>query len=201
MHPVPSPGRQQCPDLPQRRPGPEIRRHVTVLRGEFGKENFYTATTALASATRTLNGANTTIAGGYSFSWNRPELHPSQEVESQLAQNAYVSVTQTLTRSTIAQFGYELGVINGYQANPFLRALVDGVRIVGVTPDARRRQTLTARLRQALPASTYLEADYRRYTDDWDIRANTVSIGLSHYFTPQLLLGGRYRRYGQTIAS
>jgi hypothetical protein len=168
--------------------------------GEFSRENFYTATTGMVSVTRSLNGANTTIAGGYSFSLNQPELHPTDDVETQYGQNAYVSITQTLARRTIAQFGYEIGAINGYQANPFLRAEVDGVRTVGVTPDTRLRHAFTARLRQALPARTFLEADYRRYSDDWDVRGNTFGLGLSHYVTPQVLVSGTYRRYGQTGA-
>jgi len=183
--------------------GSLLRKHGDTslsLGGEFSKENFYTATTGMASVTRALNRANTTIAGGYSFSLNQPLLHPTSDVETQYAQNAYVSVTQTLARRTIGQFGYELGVVNGYQANPFLRADVDGVRMVGVTPDLRVRQTLTARVRQALPASTFLEADYRRYSDDWDVRGNTFSVGLSHYVTPQVLVSGTYRRYGQSGA-
>lgn len=168
------------------------------LGGEFSKEKFYLANTAMASITRTLNDANTTVAGGYSFSWNRPALHPSDVAENQFAQNAYVAVTQTLTRSTIAQVGYEISTINGYQSNPFLRALLNGVRVVGEAPDHRLRHTLTARVRQALPAATYLEADYRYYTDDWDLTAHSLSLGLSHYLTPHWLASGTYRRHTQT---
>ena len=54
--------------------------------------------------------------------------------------------------------------------------------VLGHVPDARTRQTLTARLRQALPADTFLEADYRRYFDDWQLTSNTLSVGLSHHF-------------------
>jgi hypothetical protein len=165
--------------------------------GEFSNENFYKATTAMTSLSRTLNNANTTIAGGYSFSWNRPQLHPSDASESQRAQNAYLALTQTVTKNTIVQLGYELGRIDGYQSNPFLRAVVNGVRIVGVAPDQRTRHTITARIRQALPADTYFDADYRRYTDDWDVVANSWSVGVSHYFTPQVMAQGLFRRHGQ----
>lgn len=168
------------------------------LGAELSKEQFYLATTAMTSVSRTLNEANTTVAGGYSFSWNRPTLHPSEFAENQIAQTAYVSLTQTLTKSTIAQVGYEVSHINGYQANPFLRALLNGVRTIGETPDARLRHTLTAKLRQALPADTYLEADYRYYRDDWDLHANSLSLGLSHYVTPAWLVSGTYRRHDQT---
>ena len=42
---------------------------------------------------------------------------------------------------------------------------------------------------QALPADTFLEADYRRYHDTWSINSNTLSVGLSKHVSPQVLLG------------
>ena len=168
--------------------------------GEYSHENFYQATTVSTSITRSLNQANTTVAGGYSFSWNRPQLHPDEIVENQASQSAYATLTQTLSKNTIVQLGYELGYITGYQSNPFLRTTVDGVKMVGVHPDERMRHALTARLRQALPADTYFEADFRRYFDDWDVNANTWSVGLSKEFSPRFTLSGIFRRHGQAGA-
>ena len=102
--------------------------------------------------------------------------------ENQYQSGGFVSITQTLSKTSIAQLGYEIGHIAGYQNNPFLRADVNGVMVLGQVPDSRTRQTLSARLRQALPADTYLEADYRHYFDDWHVTSNTVSVGLSHHF-------------------
>ncbi len=170
------------------------------MGGEYSHENFYQATTVSTSITRSLNQANTTVAGGYSFSWNRPQLHPDTIVENQQAQSAFATVTQTLSKNTIVQLGYELGHITGYQSNPFLRTTVDGIKMVGVHPDVRTRHALTARVRQALPADTYLEADFRRYFDDWQVHANTWSAGLSHEFGPKVTLAGIYRRHAQTGA-
>ena len=171
-----------------------------TLGGAYSQENFYRATTALASVSRELANGNTTVAGGFSFSRNQPVLHPTIDRENQYASDAYASVTQTVTKTTIVQAGYELGRISGYQNNPFLRANVSGILVLGQVPDLRTRQTLTARIRQALPADTYLEADYRRYFDDWQITSNALSVGLSHHFSPQWLVYGSYRRYDQTGA-
>ena len=172
---------------------------VTV-GGAYSQENFYRATTVLTSVSRDLANGNTTVAGGFSFSVNQPVLHPTMDRENQFATNGYASVTQTLTKSTVVQAGYELGRISGYQDNPFLRANVSGVLVLGQVPDLRTRQTVTARIRQALPADTYLEADYRHYFDDWQVTSNALTIGLSHHFSPQWLLYGSYRRYDQTGA-
>lgn len=168
--------------------------------GAYSKENFYRATTGLTSVSRDFANGNTTVAGGFSFSLNQPTLHPTPDVENQYASDAFVSITQTLSKSTIAQAGYEFSHMSGYLDNPYLRASVDGVLVLGQVPDVRTRHTLSARLRQALPADTYLEADYRRYSDDWDVKSNTLSVGISHHFGPEWLVNAAYRRYGQTGA-
>jgi Protein of unknown function (DUF3570) len=171
-----------------------------TVGGEFSKENFYTATTGLTSISRDFNKSNTTVAAGFSYSFNQPELHPDRITESQRAADAFANVTQSWTKSTVTQIGYELEQINGYQTNPFLRTIVDGVWTLGNHPDARTRQALTARIRQALPAETFLELDYRRYHDTWAVDSNAISIGLSHHFSDRVTAGGTYRWYDQTGA-
>ena len=47
-----------------------------TIGGAHSQENFYRSTTGLASVSRDLAGGNTTVAGGFSFSLNQPELHP-----------------------------------------------------------------------------------------------------------------------------
>jgi uncharacterized protein DUF3570 len=168
------------------------------IGGEFGREKFYRATTFFTSVTRDLNNSNTTVAGGFSFATNQPLLHPSQQRETQLVPDGFVALTQTLSKTTVAQVGYEVSHISGYQTDPFLRAPVNGQMQLGATPDARTRQTLALRLRQALPASTILEADYRRYHDNWSIDSDTLTAGLSHHFNPLVLANFSYRWYGQT---
>jgi hypothetical protein len=169
-----------------------------TIGGAYSQENFYRATTGLTSVSRDLRNGNTTIAGGFSFSLNQPTLHPLPDSANQYQSGGFTSLTQTLSKTTIAQAGYEIGHFSGYQNNPFLRTSVNGVLELGQVPDSRTRQTLSARLRQALPADTYLEADYRYYFDDWQVKSNTVSAGVSHRFGPTLLLNFAYRRYDQT---
>ncbi|MBK5255374.1 MAG: DUF3570 domain-containing protein [Vicinamibacteria bacterium] len=170
------------------------------IGGEFSQENFYRAVTVSTNASRTLNQANTTIAGGYSFSFNQPVLHPSEFAEKQYTHGGYVSVTQTLTRTTVAQLGAELAQIRGFQTSPYLRTSVNGFLTLGQSPDLRNRYTLTARIKQALPAATYIEADYRRYHDSWQVDSDSISVGVSHHFGDTLLAYGAFRKYNQTGA-
>jgi hypothetical protein len=169
---------------------------VTV-GGDVSRELFYRATTALASVSRDLNKANTTVAAGFSYSLNEPMLHPDTLYEKQHSLDGYLSLTQSWTKKTVTQFGYELNQINGFQSNPFLRALVDGDYYVGNAPDHRTRNAVSARLRQGLPHDTFLEADYRYYWDTWDMTSNALSVGLSHHFGPRIVGGGSFRRYSQ----
>ena len=171
-----------------------------TVGGAFSKENFYRATTGLMSVARDFANGNTTVAGGFAFSLNQPTLHPLPDVENQYQRGGFGSVTQVLSRTTIVEAGYEVGQISGYLNNPYLRANVDGVMVLGQVPDSRIRQTLSARLRQGLPADTYLEADYRRYLDDWQVQSNTFSVGVSHHFGSQFLMNLAFRRYDQTGA-
>jgi uncharacterized protein DUF3570 len=171
-----------------------------TLGGEVSKELFYTASTFLTSATRDLNKGNTTVAGGFSYSLNRPQLHPSLTSETQHSVDMSGSVSQSWSKTTITQVGYELNQINGYQSNPFLRTSVNGVMTVGEAPDARTRQAFTARVRQALPGQTFLEADYRHYIDSWSVNSNALAVGLSHHFGNRVIGGGSYRWYDQTGA-
>lgn len=171
-----------------------------TVGGELSAESFYRATTALLSVSRDLNKGNTTVASGFSYSLNRPQLHPSEDFETQHSLDATASITQSWTRRTVTQFGYDLNQVNGFQSNPFLRTRLNGVMTVGVAPDSRTRQALTARLRQALPGETFLEADYRLYHDSWRIDSNAFSVGLSHRFSPKFTAGASYRKYDQSAA-
>jgi hypothetical protein len=171
-----------------------------TLGGDYSKENFYRATTFATSMTRDLAKGNTTVAGGYTFSLNQPTLHPTLDIENQYQNDGFASITQTLTKTTIAQAGVELASLNGYLDNPYLRANVNGVMVLGRVPDARLRRTFSARVRQALPSNTFVEADYRRYGDDWQLSSNALSLGVSHDFTPQVFARFGYRKYDQTGA-
>ena len=171
-----------------------------TVGGEVSRENFYTATTGLVSLSRDLNKANTTVAGGFAFSLNQPQLHPSDTVEHQTAVDAYGSVTQSWTKGTVTQVGYEINQVNGYQTNPFLRTKLNGVLTVGNSPDSRTRHAVSARLRQALPAETFFDADYRWYHDTWDVNSHTFALGLSHHFGSRVVGGGAWRHYTQTGA-
>jgi hypothetical protein len=72
-----------------------------TIGGELGNEHFYSSTALLASGSRDFNGANTTIAGGFSYAINHPVRHPSDDqIERNTAKDGYLSLTHTLSPTT-----------------------------------------------------------------------------------------------------
>ena len=150
---------------------------------------------------RDLANGNTTVAGGFSFSLNQPELHPTarhrEPVSERRLRDDHADAVEDVDRAAR---------LRARSTSPATRT----IRTCAPTstaswcwdrfPISALRQTLSARLRQALPGDTYLEADYRHYFDDWDVTSNTFSAGVSHHFGPQVLLNVVYRRYNQTGA-
>jgi hypothetical protein len=100
----------------------------------------------------------------------------------------------------VAQVGVEVAQIRGYQTSPFLRTSLNGLLVPGLSPDLRNRYTFSARLKQALPGATYLDLDYRRYHDNWQVDSNSIGAGLSHHFGGAILANASVRLYDQTGA-
>jgi hypothetical protein len=168
-----------------------------TVGSELSKEYFYASGAFLASLSRDLNKGNTTVAAGFSVARNVPTLHPSEARRTQTSYGAYGSLTQSWTRSTVTQIGYEFNDISGYLANPFLRNHIDGFELHDRVPAQRTRHALSARLRQALTSGTFLDSDYRHYADSWSLQSDTLSVGLAQHLGQVVVASGRYRWYDQ----
>jgi len=126
---------------------------------------------------------------------------PPEDVPETDVNTLFVGWTQVLTSRTVAQLSYELTDVEGYQSNPYHIIPINGTDHFERHPDSRRRNALSARLKQALSFSTTLGADYRFYSDDWGVRSNTVNVELFRYLmSKDLLLRARYRYYTQSAA-
>src|SRR5262249_50869074 len=79
-----------------------------------------------------------------------------------------VGASQVITPEIVAAIGYDLGYLDGYQANVY-RVVRGGNQPVGErVPDIRIRHAITGELRGFVPPSdTTLVLAYRLYTDDW----------------------------------
>lgn len=112
---------------------------------------------------------------------------------------ASFAVSQVLSRRALVEGGYELVVNDGYQANPYRRALVSGNPLREEVPSLRVRHTVTGALRLT-PAYNVgplkylsLYAKYRLYADDWHVNAHAPELRAYAALGPvSLRLTGRY---------
>jgi hypothetical protein len=109
--------------------------------------------------------------------------------------------TQILTPTLFVDVGYDLGLLNGFQANPYRTVSVGGVMRPENHPDARTRHSLYGRLAWYFrPTHTALHLMYRAYVDSWDIAALTPEVRLYQEIAQNATLRLRYRHYAQTRA-
>ena len=112
-----------------------------------------------------------------------------------------VGATHLLAPNLVAALGYDLGYLDGYQANPY-RTVPGGPQPVPErAPRQRTRHAISAEIRGFLPATgTTGIATYRLYADDWGIVAHTPEVRVVQQIVPGLDARVRYRYYTQSKA-
>lgn len=204
-------------------PFTELRNEVGVRVGQklgpanvsagyrYSTESDYWSHTGGVSASTDLLQKNLTLALSYYYTRAEVAQRASavgylwaadsrKREDSQLNTHyASLSLAQVLSRRALVEGGYELLVMDGYQANPYRRALVSGNPLREEVPGLRIRHTLTAALRLTpvynAGALRYLAlyAKYRFYTDDWHVNAHAPELRATAAVGPlSLRLTGRY---------
>ena len=117
-----------------------------------------------------------------------------------------VGLTQILTRNLIATLNYQVVTDEGFLNNPYR-----SVRYADPTvprgfsfepelyPNTRTSNALGLRMKYFLPYRAALEAEYRYFTDTWDIDGHTAKLGYIHPIGPYTFQL-RYRYHDQTGA-
>ena len=140
----------------------------------------------LRGATRVINGRNLS---------NRGEIGTL---------NSYFLTagwTQILTPALYFEVGYDIGVLDGFQSNPYRMVTIGGVPMLEKHPNERTRHSLYGRLAYYFhPTRTAIHLLYRGYVDNWDIAAITPEIRLYQEITSLLTVRARYRYYAQSNA-
>lgn len=90
-----------------------------------------------------------------------------------------ITASQILTVRDIIQFGFNYVRADGYLESTASSVVVGGTREVEKLPDARNRYAFSTKWVHGLSETSALHVDYRYYTDDWDVNANTLK--LSYY--------------------
>jgi hypothetical protein len=159
---------------------------ASALSGGTSIENDYRALSLGFDQWRDSDSRRFTFSYGLSASFD--EIEPTDggpdgrfptriERASKRSFSGFLGLSDTLNRRSIVQYGLGLTRHSGYLSDPYKLAEVAGVAVQDSRPDARTQVTVSVRLRHALETlRTVLHADYRWYTDDWDINAHTLDL-------------------------
>jgi hypothetical protein len=180
------------------------------------KEPDYKANTSYFSISQDMFGDLTTLTLGYRRGWdqiyrdikntdgqiiNDPTFHQRAD-----HRGYSLSLSQILTRNTIASFNYELLTDQGYLANPYrkIRYLSPGqgegfTLADQVYPDTRTSNAASLTLKHYLPWHAAVSGQYRFFRDTWGIVAHTVEVDYSHPWH-NFTFDGSLRYYRQNAA-
>lgn len=186
------------------------------LDGRYGFEPDYTSTGGTLGATLSLDQRTTLFRLGASYvhdvvgkklrganrSADGRDLSDRGTQGELDALVLNLGFEQVLTPRLVLTAGYDLGLLRGYQHNPYRTVAVDaGAPIDERHPDERTRHNGHVRLAYYIPSTrTALHALYRAYLDSWDIAALTPEARIYQEIGELVMVRLRYRYYTQTRA-
>jgi hypothetical protein len=117
-----------------------------------------------------------------------------------------LGLTQILTRNLIATLNYQVVTDEGFLNNPYRTVrYADPTVPRGFSfepelyPNTRTSNALGLRMKYFMPYRAALEAEYRYFTDTWDIEGHTAKLGYVHPMGP-FTFHFKYRYHNQTGA-
>jgi hypothetical protein len=179
------------------------------------KEPDYLANTIYFSLAQDMFGDLTTLSLGYRRGWdqifrdikvngdivNDPTFHERADHRGYSA-----SLSQILSRNTIASLNYELTTDEGYLANPYrkIRYLSPGqgegfTLADQVYPNTRTSNAASISVKHYLPWRAAITGQYRFFRDTWGIVANTFEVDYTQPWH-NWIFDGTLRYYHQTSA-
>lgn len=174
---------------------------IMSLSASQSDENDYDATTFSFDVAQEMFGNMTRVNMGYSRG-SDTVMRVDNEFEADIERASYrLGMSQVLTPTLIASLDYEAILDDGFLNNPYRSARVLGASVPERYPDTRTSHALALRTLKYWPGRWSTRADYRYFTDTWDIRAHTVELGFNTYLRKGWLLEGHYRFYTQGSAS
>lgn len=134
------------------------------------------------------------------------ECHPN-EAASAASQcplhvfGAYATASQIVTRDALVSVTYDVGYLDGFQANPYRLVVTNDGFAQETHPETRTREDIALSGRLYLPdTQTTIIAAYRYYWDDWQIHAHTPELRIVQQAGESIDAGLRYRYYSQSAA-
>jgi hypothetical protein len=172
------------------------------------KENDFVADTLSFGVSQDLFGDLTTISLGYSLGNDEVSRRGDDTFSDTIERQHYrLGVSQILTQNLLLGLSFETITDEGYLNNPYRSVrYADDTVAAGysyereVYPRTRTSDATSLRLRYYLPYRAAMNAEYRAYTDTWQIDADTFEIGYTHPLDNGWVVEGSIRRYSQSNA-
>ena len=171
-------------------------------------ENDYEADTASVSVSQDMFGDLTTVALSFTRGWDDVTERGNPTFSDSIDRRIYgIDVSQIVTRRLILGFAWETITEEGFLNNPYREVrFVDPDAAIGYSyeseryPRTRTGNAFSARARLFMPYRAAIQADYRFYSDTWEIDSHTAEIAYTHPLDERLTVDVRYRYYTQNAA-
>ncbi len=170
-------------------------------------ESDYSADTVSFGVSMDMFGDLTNVSMGFSRGWDDVERNGDPDFEEEVDRKTYrVGLSQVLTKNSLLGIAWETISDEGFLNNPYrsVRYLDPGSGI-GYSfqperyPNTRNSNALAVRALYYLPFRAATRAEYRYFTDSWNIDAHTAEAGYTHPFG-HWIIDLKFRYYTQTSA-
>jgi uncharacterized protein DUF3570 len=183
--------------------GIDYLRGNTTMRASFvnSVESDFDSNTYSFSVSQDMFGDMTTLTLGYGYGEDIVGRSDDPTFSRDNRRQQYsVGVTQILTRNLIAALNVETATDEGFLNNPYRSVRYLDTNVPRgysyepeLYPNTRTSNAVGLRARYFLPYRAAIEAEYRFFTDTWDIQGNTVSLTYIHPWGPfTFTVKGRY---------
>jgi hypothetical protein len=173
----------------------------------YSKEPDYKAQTAFASISQDMFSDLTTVTFGYTRGWDKVGERGTPRNDPVDHHGWNVGVTQVLTRNLLLNLSYEATASQGFLANPYRQArFLDPTEALGyafekqVYPQNHSGNAGSAVLKYFLPWRAAVTGNFRYFSDNWGIRAQTGELGYTQPVRRAWTLDTHVRYYHQNHA-
>ena len=171
-------------------------------------ESDFDATTYSFAVSQDMFGDLTTVTLSYALGKDIVGNSQDPTFERENDRQSYgVGITQILSRNMIAALNFQVITDEGFLNNPYRSVrYADPGTALGYSyepelyPNTRTSSAVGIRAKYYLPYRAAIEAEYRYFTDTWDIKSDTASISYIHPLGPWTFTA-KYRYHDQTGAA
>jgi hypothetical protein len=188
--------------------GDYLRGNTTISAGiTDSTESDFDARTYNLSLSQDMFGQLTTLTLSYAYGDDTVRrVDDDTFFRDNTRQHYGIGLTQILTRNMIAALNFEVITDEGFLNNPYRSVrYLDSGNPNGFSfepelyPGTRTTTAIGIRTKYYLPYRAAIEAQYRYFSDTWDITSHTASIAYTHPWRDYVFTA-KYRYHDQTGA-